>query len=441
MPPNTALAAALRAERWIDSTRIDTPSGHAWPITADSEHVALSLYQGTPGIVIFYLELHGLTKESRYLDIAVHGADDLLSRLGDTDSLTVGLYQGLSGLSFCLSEVARASGDDAYRKQAQRCLGQLFERAIARGAGAGFIEPIPFADAFGVSGETEVWDVSRGGAGTGLSLLYAHREGLHDGALDLATRLGDRLLEVSAATTSGRQWQMMQEDVDWTAPNFSHGTAGIAYFLARLSAATSQSRFLDAALEGARHLQSIATVDGKGHLIYHNARSRERLFYFAWCHGPTGTARLYFQLANLTSEPEWSQWLESIGVGLLRSGVPEERQRGFWNNVSQCCGDAGVGEIALDLYGITHQERFLELARRVGTSLNKHATTREGASCWVQAENRIQPDHVEAQTGYMQGASGIGSYYLRLHAIESGLPNPKIRFPDSPFGQPSQRNW
>ncbi len=158
----------------------------------------------------------------------------------------------------------------------------------------------------------------RGSAGTGLSLLYAHREGLHEGALDLATRLGERLLEVSEATTAGRQWQMMQKDVDWTAPNFSHGTAGIAYFLARLSAATSESRFLDAALEGARHLRSIATVEGKGHLIFHNTHSRERLFYFGWCHGPTGTARLYFQLATTTSEAEWSDWLESIGIGLLR---------------------------------------------------------------------------------------------------------------------------
>ena len=435
MQADTPLAAAQRAERWIDSTRIDTPSGHAWPTTADSEQVALSLYQGTPGIVLFYLELHKLTGESRYLDVAVRGSDDLISRLEDPDSLTVGLYRGLSGLAFCLSEVARLSGEESYRKEAQRCLEPVFERAIARGDGAGFMEPIPFADAFGVSGETEIWDVSRGSAGTGLSLLYAHREGLHEGALDLATRLGERLLEVSEATTAGRQWQMMQKDVDWTAPNFSHGTAGIAYFLARLSAATSESRFLDAALEGARHLRSIATVEGKGHLIYHNTHSRERLFYFGWCHGPTGTARLYFQLATTTSEAEWSDWLESIGVGLLRSGVPEERLRGFWNNVGQCCGDAGVGEVALDLFAVTHQEHFLDLARRVGASLTARSTTCEGASRWVQAENRTQPDHVEAQTGYMQGAAGIGSYYLHLHAIENDLPNPKIRFPDSPFGE------
>jgi hypothetical protein len=39
---------------------------------------------------------------------------------------------------------------------------------------------------------------------------------------------------------------------------------------------------------------------------------------------------------------------------------------------------------------------------------------------------------VGAQTGWMQGAAGIGAWYLRLDAFEGGR-KPSIRFPDSPW--------
>jgi hypothetical protein len=51
---------------------------------------------------------------------------------------------------------------------------------------------------------------------------------------------------------------------------------------------------------------------------------------------------------------------------------------------------------------------------------------------WVQAEHRVQPQLLVAQTGYMQGAAGIGMWLLRLDAAERGR-TPFVRFPDSPW--------
>jgi hypothetical protein len=50
----------------------------------------------------------------------------------------------------------------------------------------------------------------------------------------------------------------------------------------------------------------------------------------------------------------------------------------------------------------------------------------------VQAEHRVQPQLLVAQTGYMQGAAGIGMWLLRLDAGERGG-TPFVRFPDSPW--------
>jgi hypothetical protein len=45
---------------------------------------------------------------------------------------------------------------------------------------------------------------------------------------------------------------------------------------------------------------------------------------------------------------------------------------------------------------------------------------------------RVKPDLLVAQTGFMQGASGMGMLLFRLDDLERGQKSPII-FPDSPF--------
>lgn len=64
-------------------------------------------------------------------------------------------------------------------------------------------------------------------------------------------------------------------------------------------------------------------------------------------------------------------------------------------------------------------------------------TTRRGTNDerglrWVQAENRTQPDNLVAQTGFMQGAAGVGTFFLQLDALERGAPW-LFPLPDTPF--------
>ncbi|MCK7469745.1 MAG: hypothetical protein MZU95_02255 [Desulfomicrobium escambiense] len=62
------------------------------------------------------------------------------------------------------------------------------------------------------------------------------------------------------------------------------------------------------------------------------------------------------------------------------------------------------------------------------------ATVEDGRMSWVQAEHRTRPDYLFAQTGYMQGAAGIGTYLLRLAEAGSGMKRTKrLVLPDTPF--------
>jgi uncharacterized protein YyaL (SSP411 family) len=116
----------------------------------------------------------------------------------------------------------------------------------------------------------------------------------------------------------------------------------------------------------------------------------------------------------------------------MTSGIPEMQTAGFWNNVSQCCGSAGVAQFFLDLYRVTHRRDYLDFSKRVTAQVLAKATQDQDGIRWIQAEHRVKPDLLVAQTGYMQGAAGIGMLLLHLDQLHNRKRR-SIRFPDSPF--------
>jgi lantibiotic modifying enzyme len=404
---------AREAAKWIRSTAVG--DAKVWPTnTADAKSVNTSLYNGVSGTVLFFLELSHATGDRSYLDDARRGADYLVGALEKEKG--TGLYEGVAGIGFALTETYKATGEEKYRAAARRAVEILGRRAKEAGKGVEW---------------NEVTDVISGGAGTGLFLLYAARELKDGGARALAERAGDRLVELSRPAPGGLKWAVSPR-FPRLMPNFSHGTAGVCYFLATLHGETRKKEYLDAALAGARYLQGVAKTDGGGCLIFHDEPGGEDLYYLGWCHGPAGTARLFYRLYRVTGERVWLDWTEKCARGVLQSGIPEKRTPGFWNNVGPCCGSAGVAEFFLGLHEVTREQRYLAFSRELTRDVLRRATADEKGVRWVQAEHRVKPDLLQAQTGYMQGAAGVGMWLLRLDRFERGK-KPAIRLPDSPF--------
>ncbi len=419
------LEVALQAWRWIESTRRITDHGITWPADpSDPESVGTTLYTHGPGVLPFALELFYATQDEQVLDAARAGSDHLASQLTDLED--TGLYVGLSGFAFVFEETYRASGDNAYRNLAERALEILIDRG--RPVGEGFAWPTPGGD-----GEmVESNDIVSGTAGAGLSLLYLHERTGNGAALETAVSAGHRLLERGSAEGAGRRWDMWP-GFPREMPNFSHGTAGIAYFLATLSGETGERAFLDAALEGARYLQSIAMVGADDYLIHHHTPGGEDLHYLSWCHGPVGTNRLFHRLHEVTGEREWREWVDRGARGIMGTGVPERRTPGFWENISQCCGDAGLGEFFLAQHRLTGRSEYRSFVDRLNAGLLARSTEQEDGLKWIQAEHRVRPEFLVAQTGFMQGAAGIGKYFLHMDAMETRGEAPRVLLPDAPF--------
>jgi lantibiotic modifying enzyme len=415
-PPAPAYKnVAIGAATWIRTTRVNTSFGIAWPADpGNPKSVTTALYNGSPGVVLFLLELYAGTGEIAYLDEARHGADDLIVRIHSEQQS--GFYEGIAGIGFTLGETWRMTRDDKYLRAALTVVKTLQERAQPVGKGVQW---------------TNTTDIISGGAGIGLFLLYADQTLHAPNAQALAVRAGDRLIDLGEPSHGGARWAMDPSSTRLM-PNFSHGTAGIAYYFATLYKASHEARFLEAAYAGARYLRAIASTEGDVCLVPHDLPDNPGLFYLGWCHGPAGTARLFYQLYTITNDEMWMTWVRNSANGILRSGIPEQRTPGFWNNVSQCCGNAGIAQFFLDLYGVTKERRYLDFATRMTADLLARATRDGAGTRWVQAENRTQPDVLVAQTGYMQGAAGIGTWLLRLDAAEHQRA-PFVRFPDTPW--------
>ena len=412
--PVDSQAVAVDAAKWIRTSRLETTFGVTWPADPrDPKTVSTALYHGSPGIILFLLELYQATGDRAYLDDAKHAADELMTKINTETRM--GLYDGIAGIGFALGETWRATKDERYHRGAASVA-----RLLARNAGVVGI---------GVQWNNTT-DIVSGGAGIGLFLLYMD-DLFHDSdSRALAVRAGTRLLDVAIADKGGSK-STADPSSRHVVPNFSSGIAGISYFLATLYTKTNDKLFLEGAIRRATYLQAIAKTDGDICLLPYELPDHPDLFYLGWDHGPVGTARLFYRLYQATGDDTWMTWVKKSANGILASGIPAPRPDS-WNSVSQASGAAGIAQFLLDLYGVTKDQKYLDFATKMTDDLVARATRDDKGTRWVQAENRAEPNVLVAQTGYMQGAAGVGMWLLRLDGARKGRA-PFVHFPDSPW--------
>ena len=420
------LDAAVGAARWLRGRAIETEAGLAWETGAaptDTRPIQIDLYHGTAGVVMFLLAMAEVTRDDSYLADARATANDLLTRVPPgAEPAELGLYGSIPSAALALWAVARAAPSARYRAAALELTRRVADAARPTGAGVQW---------------NEFYDASFGVAGGCLFLLHAASELAGDPIapqlVELAARAGRRLIEVAVPVgDGGLMWPIGATTTRWM-PNFGHGTAGVGYALATLYRRTGERTFLDAALRGASYLESVARREGGVFLVFHADPDGLDRYYLSWCHGPPGTGRFLHQLGQATGDPRWADLLGQAARGVTDSGIPRRRTDGYWNNVGQCCGAAGVADFMMNLYRVDRRERDLAFARTMMDDVLRRANRDPGGGLsWTHAEHRIKPDELTTQTGYMQGAAGVGTAFARLHAILHDLPW-SHRQVDSPF--------
>ena len=421
------LRAAERTGEWLIATADRRPDGWCWAWQpGHGTEFAPSVGWGTAGPTMFFAEAYATTGERRWLEAARHGARWMAASLDGVaaDWAGCGLFTGIGGWAVALDVLAERTGDPELRDLAERVLRTVIAKATLIPAGAHW---------------GEITEILWGTAGIGCLLLTLGPRYAGPQALDLAVRAGEWLISQAEDADTGLRWGLGEGayasgrlDRQVRFPNFAHGTAGIAFFLARLAAETGEPKFRDASLAGAAWVLSTARTDGGTCAAYHHEPQQTSVFTLGWCHGPPGLGWLFRQLELTTGDAAWRTWLRRAARTDTASGIPERREPGFWDNVARCCGSAGVAEFFLDLHRLEGRPADLAFAVTMVDDLLDRAITDEAGTRWSNYEFRktAQPD-LPPETGYLQGAPGIGSTLLRLHRHLNADPW-TVRWPHAP---------
>lgn len=422
-----ARAAARAALRWVTDAGAEAAGGMTWPHTrAPGAPVTDDLYFGTAGVLAALAEArlggltefddHALAAAGRLRQIAARSADVDESVCAtelepDADVPDLSLYTGLGGVAAALHMWGAASGDEQADNAARALVRTIAARAAAE------------------RGQLRWHDLMSGTAGVLLILVT-----LPGGSGQAAADVADQLI-ADAQWIDGLPDWYPRRDQHVFQPNFSHGLAGVGYALAAAGRTLARPDLLDIAALAARRLIQLGTQPDGSLAVPHSiplADPRAPVSY-GWCNGATGTLRLFELLDRAQPGGGWSRYADACRQAVRTSGLPARLYPGFWDNLGQCCGTAGVGEMALDHYQRTGDKDWLAWAETLAVDVLNRSITGESGVTWAHTEHRLDPPDVEPAVGYMQGTAGIASWLLRLSRVQRDGPDAAVAWwPDRP---------
>jgi lantibiotic modifying enzyme len=217
----------------------------------------------------------------------------------------------------------------------------------------------------------------------------------------------------------GLQWRMVA-GYTHLMPGFSHGTAGVAYALAAAGRRLDRPDLVAVASRGADALLALGhTPDGWALPLIIPPQAHRPAVNFGWCHGPTGTVRLFLMLDAIDPQPRWQHAVDACVQALIDSGLPARLYPGFWDNLGRCCGTAGVGRLVLDRYQATGDTDLLDWADVLAADVIDRAVITPDGVTWSHTEHTRSPSELPPEPGLMQGAAGIAGWLARLDAVHA----------------------
>lgn len=332
---------------------------------------ATGLYDGNPGIAVFFCYLWKLTQKDKYKEAAyatINPVKKLLPELSDNDSSTIGGFTGLTGILYSLHHLAIIFDD---KKLLDECLHytKMYKKFILN---------------------DRIYDVMGGSAGALFFILNLYKEYKYQWMFDIAESLVQHLINSSISQSKGVSWPPPHnQEVPYI--GFSHGNAGIAAALSQFYK-ISPSKNLESVIE-----QS---------LIYENSfyNHDEMNWYsvqtdrypIAWCHGAPGIllSRKLIEKNNLNFN-----FLNDNLINSLLTTINASIE----SNYSLCHGELGIVDILLKVY---------EWDNKFVTEEQLNLLIQKVTQKFLTDNGKINVDiH---SVGLMNGLTSIGYGLLRL---------------------------
>lgn len=381
-------AAAIAAE--IERHAIISSDGSAtWiapQLLPGSSHYELrplrmNLYDGLAGVALFFAALEHVSGSGRRVASAALLPLRRYVAKADTgrmieEGYSLGAATGIGSFIYVLSRCAFFLQDAALLRDARAAVDRVTPEWVA-------------AD--------DAYDVTSGAAGAILGLLALHEATGDAVALERAALCGDHLLERREPTRCGAAWRSANGRF---MTGMSHGAAGIALALLRLSGASGARRFQSGAEEAIAYEDSVYDDTEGNWPDFRHASEQRRVFMKTWCHGAPGIGLA--RLSGLSIHDSTAVRRDiAAALDTVSSG-------GIGEKDGLCCGNLGRAELILAASALPMYAELQGRAVQMG-SVVVAGSRRSGG---YRLSGRSAQDFFDPS--FFQGLSGIGYQLLRL---------------------------
>jgi serine/threonine protein kinase len=358
--------ATRRVAECIVSTTTPDRTDRLWPtdFTAFQTN-ALSIAYGACGTALFLKTALGA--------LPAEAESWILNRTLDHREYPPGLYLGLAGIACTLHQLG-------YPERAAEVM-----REVAR-------SPLRFTEA----------SLFHGAAGWGLASLQLHHRTGDVWYLELAATAAEHLARTARPATAGCWWPSTLDDRRHF--GLAYGGSGIGLFLLHFAAATGEARESAFARSAIEH-DLAGAVQGEG-LPRWGRYEDDTLVEPYWMHGGAGIGIALLQFAQQLGEERYLQEADRAARSCFTR---------FTVLPGQFEGLSGIGELHLDLFLATGEQRYLACAVDIARSILCYQIERPvGIAFPGRHLLRISHDY-----GY--GSAGVGLFLHRLMSPGPGL--------------------
>ena len=425
------------ALKWLINKSIITENGVQWPCSENDNESYTSLYEGTPGVCLLFLKAYKITGNESYLYYAQGGMKWLMSmaveenggyKWPDKENSTsfiyyTGLYEGAAGIGSTFLDFYQTLDNATYLKYGEGAARWIVNTGIIENSPRfGTTCKWPYAQ--GISSYS--FDIISGAAGIGLFLLKIYDVTKNETYLQYAKYAGNWLMKSAINLGNAYTWNLRSLPSGFfITSGFAHGTSGIGNFFAELYKTSKESIYLKYAEGAARWIMRDSVYDFRSNgikwrSVYRNDQMRNILIFDSgWCYGPTGICEFFIDLYKITHNQKYLRYSE-LGANWLMSIAISNGTGYLWPRDSTRFrkGTANSADVTI-CHGVAGiGELFLDMYNV--TKKPAYLTYANGAAEWLKQVAIKDNDggykwatYGECYTGHYKGASGIALFLIK----------------------------
>jgi len=381
----------------------------------------VELFNGSTGIVLFYLRMYEYCQEPGYRDICIRATEQLLQQSTVTVPAYYTFYTGATGLVYLCIKMHEVTAAPYYLEQASNLVARY-----AQGIRTGVLQD----------------DLLSGHAGNILLLTYLHSYTKSKEVYKMIRQLTDIMIQHARISPQGLKWGHVKMSYDCLT-GFSHGASGIAYALMQAAGYFRDEELYYLAYQALEYEMQYYDRDTNNWLDLRLTSThihREDIHGWeissfrkytsnvnSWAHGAAGIGIARLLALNTGAQPQVEQHVRYAVQRCLADTTIVRRE-----DFTLCSGNGGIFFFLLKAAEVLRQPELRGHAQQIALQAVRYYERTGTYNNYLPAAN--------GDGGLFSGLAGVG--YMLLAALspyrEDAVLHPVIKGSAGPLYQPGE---